>query len=258
MKKKLPDDKRILARRRYQTYLLYSQSGGGKTSLSATAPAPIILDSNQGVMSVAERPGLEHIRSMDVFKFADLERGYKNCLGTGKHDWSKKYKTISFDHFDDIQSIILDELVEAAMEKDDRRDDTIDRREYGIMGSKLKRYVRKFKAVPMHKILICGAKEDEESGQLKPSLIGALGSALPYLCDHVIYLRVAPNGRRYLHLDSGEKNGEAWFAKTRAWWLTDEQKKIRIRREDTTAMTKLFDLIAAGPKGKTTAAEEEE
>lgn len=237
---------RILARRRFQTWCVYSESGAGKTSLSATAPSPIFLDSNQGLLSIAERPGLETPRSVDIHTMRDLEDAYLNCIGTGDEDWSKRFQTIIWDHFDDMQGIVLDELVEKAMEKDDRRDDAIEQREYGIMGNKLRRYVRKFKRVPMHKILICGAKSDFETGKLKPSLVGAMGTQLPYLVDHTAFLRINPKtGKRYLHLDPTDE----FYAKTRAHWLTPEQRKIRIDFKDTQSLTKLFDLIAAGPKG---------
>lgn len=111
------------------------------------------------------------------------------------------------------------------------------------MGNKLRRYVRKFKRIPMHKILICGVKEDFESGQMKPSLIGAMGTNLPYLVDHTMFLRVNSKGVRYIHLDPTDE----FYAKTRAYWLKPEERKIKVDFNDPRALTKLFDRIAAGP-----------
>lgn len=238
----------ITPQSRHSTIVIYGPSGGGKTTLSATAPKPLFLDSNKGLLSIAGREGFDHVRGIDVNSMDDLDRVYDNCTATGKRDWSKKFQTINFDHFDDIQGIILDGLADRAVEKDERRDpDAIEQREYGIMGNKLRRYLRKFKRVPMHKILICSETQDFETGRLRPALIGAMKNQLPYFADHTLYLRIGSKGRRYLHLDPTDD----FYAKTRAWWLPEEARKIRINFNDTKQLTDLLALIAAGPKRKT-------
>lgn len=242
----------IKANRLFQTWALHGPSGAGKTTLAATAPKPVVLDSNQGLLSIADIPQLSHVKYVDVRSMENLEEAYDQCSGTAaskRDDWSKQFSTIVFDHFDDIQGIVLDELIEKAMEKDDRRDDTVEQREYGIMGNKLRRYLRKFKRVPMHKILILGSKTDFDSGQERPSLVGAMQYQLPYLVDHTLYLQVKENGRRVLHLNETEH----WYAKTRARWLTPEQRKVVFKPDDFTCLTRLFDLVAAGPKKPTAA-----
>ncbi len=235
----------VSAKRLFQTWAVIGPSGAGKSSLCATVAKPLFADSNQGLLSIADVPGLEHIRAVQVTSMQDLDTIYERMSGqaTGKNDWSKKYNAVIFDHFEDIQAIILDELVEKAMAKDDRRDDTIEQREYGIMGNKLRRYIRKFKKLPIHKIMILGTKVDFDSGQERPNLIGALQSQLPYLVDHTIYVQVTTKGRRILHLNESEH----WYAKTRAHWLTPEQRKITFKLDDQTCLQRLFDLVAKGP-----------
>lgn len=236
--------KAISTDRRWQTIVIHGDSGAGKTTLAATAPKPAFLDSNQGLISIADRPGLEHVHSHDVLSMKDLDLAYDNFTGTGKRDWSKKYQTLVFDHFDDIQSIILDELTERAVAKDgDREPDQTEQREFGILYNKLARYLRKFKRVPCHKILICSSKEDFNTGQVRPNLVGQMKDKLNYFTDHVFYLRVGKKGVRYLHLDATDE----YYAKTRAWWLPPEMRKIRINFDDTRQLTALFETIAAGP-----------
>ncbi len=238
-------DRSVTPANRFQTICLYAEFGVGKTTLAATAPRPFFLDSNDGMLSCAGRPEFAHVRADYVRGMHDLDLAYDYFTGTGKHDWRKKFDTIVFDHFDDIQGLILDGLAARALEKDDRREvDALERSEYGIMGNKLRRYIRKFKRVPKHKILICGATTDNETGRLRPSIVGGLKTQLPGFCDHVMYLRLGTKGKRYLHLDPTED----FYAKTRAWWLPPEARKIRIAFDDTTALTTLFELIAAGPK----------
>jgi AAA domain len=236
----------ITIRSRHQTWCIYSQSGAGKTALSATAPRPYIVDSNDGLLTIAERPGLEHVRGDYLRSIDELDEVYDNFTGTGTKDWRKKYDTVSFDHFDDMQGMILDALADRAAAKDQTREvDATEQREYGIMGTKMRRYLRKIKKLPKHKILICGEAVNNETGQLRPRLVGGLKEDFPYYCDHVAYLRIGKKGVRYLHLNPTEE----FYAKTRARWLTPEQRKIRIDEGDITALTTLFALIAAGPKG---------
>lgn len=220
---------------------LYGYSGVGKTTLSATAPKPLFLDSNAGTMSVADR--VPAGRRVTIHSMDDLEEAYERLKPGGK--WAKKFKggTVIFDHWDDIQAIVIEQLGEKAALRDDRRDvDELQMKEWGTMGNRLRRYLRKFKRLPYNIILICGEKEDRDTGRMKPSLLGALGSQLPYFVDHTMYLRVGKKGQRFVHLDSTDE----FYAKTRARWL--KERKLRFREDDTTFLTDLFERIAAGPK----------
>lgn len=239
-------DEPITADSIFQTWVLYGPSGVGKTTLAATAPKPLIGDTNQGLLSIADMRGLEHVRKAKIRRIKDLNILYDRFTGTDrKMNWLKKYKTLVFDHFDDVQGIILDELGDLALEKDDRREiDQIEQREWGILRNKLARYVRKFKRVPIHKILICAEMMDHDTGRMKPHLLGGLKDELPFFVDHTLYYRIGKKGRRYIHLNSSDN----FYAKTRARWLKPEQRKIYVPEGDTTALTKLFDLIAAGPR----------
>lgn len=240
--------KRVTADSRVQTWVIYGPSGVGKTTLAATAPKPLIADTNQGLLSIADMRGLEHVRSVDVSKIRHLNIIYDRMTGTDrKRNWSKKFKSLVFDHFDDVQGIILDELGDIALEKDDRREiDMLEQREWGILRNKLARYLRKFKKVPIHKILICGEMMDDDTGRMKPHLLGGFKNELPFFVDHTLYYRIGKKGRRYLHLNSSD----TFYAKTRARWLKPEQRKIYVPADDTEALTRLFNLIAAGPRGK--------
>lgn len=236
----------VTADSRWQTSVLYGASGTGKTTLAATAPKPLIADSNKGLLSIAGKEGFEGVMSVDVNKMEDIDTIYNNFSGTGKVDWSKKFHTVVFDHFDDVQGIIIDALADKALAKDDRREvDKYERDEWGVLRNKLTRYLRKFKRIPVHKILICAEMTDFDSGRLKPHLLGGLKDELPFFVDHTMYLRIGKKGKRYLHLNSTDD----FYAKTRAYWLTPEQRRIFIPEDSTTSLTQLFTLIAAGPKG---------
>ena len=238
--------KPIVPQGRPQAWVLFGPSGGGKSSLAATAPRPAFLDTNDGLLSVAGRPGFEHVHGERVVDFMGLEKAYDNFTNTGRKKWKGKYSTVVVDHFDDIQAIIMEQLGERRTARDDRKDiDESEQKDWGVMATKLKRILRKYKTLPMNKILICGEKESKDDGRMVPSLQGQMQGALPYFADHIAYLRIGSKGRRFLHLDPSD----TFLAKTRAWWLTPEERKIKIDFNDTTTLTKLFARIAAGPKG---------
>lgn len=227
----------------YPTVGIFGLSGVGKTSLAATADRPLFADSNEGTMAIDHVPQLAHVRRRRVTSMADLDTIYDNMTGTGQKNWKGKFGTMVMDHFDDIQAIILDRLSEKA--SDTREEpDQIELREYGIMANKLRRYLRKMKRLPVVKVLIMGEKYNEENGWMVPSLIGQMKDQLPYFLDHCIYLRVNDKGVRYLQLNP--KPGE-YYAKTRARWLTPDERKIRFDINNFTALADLMEKIRVGP-----------
>lgn len=229
----------------FPTIVMFGPSGVGKTKTAASAPQPHFMDSNKGLLTLHGIRELRHVRGNDVNSMGDLDRVFKHFAGVKKPDFRKLFKTSCLDHFDDIQAIIIEQLGEKGAEKDDRRDpDVLEMRDWGIMGNKLKRYLRKYKRLPVVKILICGEKEGKD-GRMVPSLMGQLGSSLPYFADHVFYMRQGRKNKRYLHMDPTD----AFYAKTRAHWLPPELRKQEVRWDDFTFLTRLLATIAAGPRG---------
>lgn len=229
----------------FPTIGIFGMSGAGKTSVAATGPRPIFADSNDGMLAVADVPRLSHIRRTPVTDIKDLNTIYDNMTGTGTKDWSKKFGSLVFDNFEDMQYIVLDQLAEKA--SDTREEpDQIELREYGIMANKLRRYLRKMKRLPFVKILVMSEKYNEKEDMMMPGLIGQMRDQLPYFLDHTFYLRVNDKGVRYLHLNP--KPG-AYYAKTRARWLTPEQRKFRVDLDNATLLSDILSMIAKGPKG---------
>lgn len=229
----------------WKTIVLYGDSGVGKTTLAATAPKPMILDSNMGLLSIDHRPGYEHVRSKPVSSMSHLERYYDRFKGSRKPSWKGRYETVVFDHFDDIQGIVLDELTDAAAERDPRRLDDPAQKDYGIMGNRLRRHIRKYKSLPVHKIMIHATGMDKVSGKAQPNLIGQLRNQLPYFADIIIYMRVSPKGARYIYLDGTDD----YVAKCRAWWI--KERRIRVPENDPKFLTNFLARIAAGPRKST-------
>jgi hypothetical protein len=231
---------------------LYGYSGVGKTSFAATGPRPLFLFSSGygGQSSIADE--FPKARKVDISTMADLDKVYKRMRVGGK--WRGKFGLTIFDHFDDIQAMVIENLGEAAAERDDRMDpDIIGKREWGIVGNRMRRYLRKFKAnVNTHQVLICMEREDRDTGRLQPALLGQLSVQFPGFLDHIMYMRVGSKGRRWIHLDPTKD----FYAKTRTKWLPDEQRKFQFRLSNKKALTEFLELIAAGP-GKTNRGDKE-
>lgn len=227
----------------WRTVVLYGPSGVGKTSVACTAPNVMVMDSNQGLLSVENKPGFDKVASRPIFSNDDLEKAYDHFTGTRSPSWKGKYETISFDHIDDIQQIVLMELTETAAEKDDRRlGDDPAQREWGVMANRLIRHIRRFKSLPCHKILICSVGTDQMSGQAIPNMSGQMREKLPYFADLIFYMGYGKGGKRFIQLQPSSK----YLCKCRAWWMSDV-KRLAVPEDDTNFMTDLLNRIAAGP-----------
>lgn len=246
----MSEDKRIVARLVWQRWAIYGPSGVGKTTLASTAPKPYFADSNSGLLSVASRPGFEHLRYTEIRRMRDLERLADKAAGRRDKKWASRYSSLAYDHFDDIQGIVMDEIGERAKEKDDRRDvDDWQQRDYLLMYNRMNRHLRTMKRIPMHKILVCGEAEDYDTGRVRPSLVGQMKTKLSYALDVVAYLRLGKKGTRWLHLDPTDE----FYAKTRAWWLAPEWRKVQVKHDDTTLLTRIMEEIAKGPQASRSA-----
>lgn len=236
----------------FATITVYGDSGVGKTRLAGTATPPVlILNRDNGLMSLQHLKQYKDVMVEDINSSVDLEAALKNLRGVGEHDW-RKFKTVVLDDLPSIQDMIMTELGEKAAERDDRRQlDEAQQRDYGVMGTRMRRYVRVLKTIPMHKVFVCQMAPDKDTGMIKPGLLGAMRHQLPHLCDAIIYMRMgaAPEkGKpvtRMLYLEGTDE----FLAKTRAWWLPT-RIKITANEERATLAT-LFTLIARGPQGRT-------
>lgn len=234
-----------------RTIIITGMFGTGKTTLAAGAPRPKIFDSDKGLLSIEGRPGFEFAlkHAEDISTIAQLERAYQYMRGRGKKKWwAKRFLSVVHDRFEDIQQIGLEEMQQAIVAKNSYRDiDLIDKKEWGRIGNRMARYMRNMRTIPQWKIFVCGVQEDRDTGVLVPKIKGGFRQELPGLVDHVAFMRIGKRGVRYLHLDPRE--GE-WYAKTRAWWLTPEERKIRVPEpdEDPHFLAKLLDRLTKGPK----------
>lgn len=175
--------------------LVYGRSGVGKTSLVRTAPAPIILSAEAGVLSLRDVP----IPMVQVRTVQDL---------TEFHSWAssaaeaRQFETVFIDSISEIGEVVLANA--KAQVKDPRQ-------AYGELVEKMLMTIKAYRDLPGKNVVMIAKQEpikDEMSGivMFGPSMPGSkLGPQLPYLFDEVFRMGVGktPQGQEYRFLQTG-------------------------------------------------------
>ena len=193
--------------------LVYGGAGMGKTMLCCTAPNPIILSAESGLLSLSKRNIERHFGigtdgisyDIPVVKISttdDLTAVY-NWLQT---EQAVQFETICLDSLSEIGEVVLANLMKQTVngKKMDGR------QAYGALIVQLNELIRKFRDFPGKNVYMTAKMEkvkDEVSGIVKsgPSLPGAkLGQQVPYFYDEVFHIGVGKtaDGKAYRFLQT--------------------------------------------------------
>ncbi len=163
--------------------LTYGPSGVGKTRLCATAPAPLVLSAEAGLLSLRS----QNIPAIEIRDFSDLQDAYGWCSQAAE---ARQFATFCIDSASEIAERVLE--AERAKSKDPRK-------AYGEMQSWVLLYLKQFRDLPGKHVYFSakqGSVKDEAQGLTLygPSMPGQqLGPALPYLFDEVFQLGSYPD-----------------------------------------------------------------
>lgn len=184
---------------------IFGLSGSGKTLLAASAPAPLVLNAERGLLSlspenIAKVYGADqtwvtyNVPYIDISSIAKLKEVYA-WLQTPA---ALQYKTILLDSLSDTAETVLAEALVNPTVKDPRQ-------AYGILGSDVLGLVRAFRDLPTHHniVFLCKAEKvtDDVTGTTQISMRfpgKMLQSSMPYLLDEVFSLEVMQNGARQI------------------------------------------------------------
>lgn len=174
--------------------LIYGTSGVGKTTLCATAPQPIILSAEAGLLSLRkfQIPVIE-IRTVD-----DLTEAHRWCQQAAE---ARQFATVCIDSITEIGEVVL------ANAKRQVKDP---RQAYGELIEKMMTTIKAFRDLQGKHVYMAAKAEpvkDEMTGVVRymASMPGSkLGPQLPYLFDEVFRLGInkTPQGEQYRFLQT--------------------------------------------------------
>lgn len=158
--------------------VVYGQAGSGKTRLAASAPTPLMISAEAGLLSLA---GTD-VDFIEVTSLKQWDEVYRYVKSSGE---AKKYETICLDSLSEIAEVLVSEL------KPNFKDA---RQAYGALADAMLPMLRKFRDLP-GKHTVFTAKmitlQDEESGRVTDELMlpgKVLPSQVPYLVDELFYI----------------------------------------------------------------------
>ena len=190
--------------------LVYSEAGGGKTLLCATAPKPVILSAEAGLLSLskinlervfgAARADITYdIPVLEIATIQQLVEAYQ-MLANPANRMREHFSTICLDSLTEMAERMLSNL--KATTKDGRQ-------AFGELIERMVQVVKDFRDLPGYNVYMSAKMEyvkDDTTGGMKftASMPGAkLGPQLPYLFDEVFALRRGETqGKRYRFLQT--------------------------------------------------------
>lgn len=155
--------------------LVYGASGSGKTRLCGTAPYPLLLSAEGGLLSLRSQ-NLPFIEITDILQLQAIYSWLKSDPS------SRQFQTICLDSLSEIAEVLL--RSEQRLTKDGRK-------AYLELGMKMQQITRDFRDLPMRHVVFTAKQDftkDDSTGMMHyaPSLPGSkLGAALPYFFDEV-------------------------------------------------------------------------
>lgn len=183
--------------------LAYGPAGVGKSALCATAPAPIILSAEAGLLSLKKSnlerifgvntPGISYnIPVIHIKTVVDLTDVYKWLTESAE---AKPFQTICMDSITEIAETVL---------ANSKRVQADPRKAYGEMADHMIGLVKAYRDIPGKNVYMSSKLDkdkDEVSGMMMygPSMPGKqVGPALPYLFDEVFRLGAAKDEKTQL------------------------------------------------------------
>lgn len=173
--------------------LIYGHSGAGKTRLAGSADAVpelrrvLFIDVEGGTLTLRNTPYNE-IEVVRVKSWQEMEDVY-NELNLGRHH----YNTVIIDSLTEIQKMSMDRIMRRLVEENEERDaDVPGVREWNINIEQTRKYVRKFRDLPVNTIFTAleHSEKNMRTGatRRKPSLSGKVKDEVAAFLDIVVYL----------------------------------------------------------------------
>ena len=176
--------------------LVYSSAGMGKTLLCATAPTPIIISAESGLLSLNpknQQKILGQVVDIPVITITTYQELQEAYLFIKNDPHAQKFQTICIDSITEVAETIL---ANAKLEFKDAR------QAYGVLIENTVKLIKDFRDLPGKHVYMSAKQakfKDETTGGMLfgPSMPGnALPQQIPYLFDEVFNLNIAKSEQR--------------------------------------------------------------
>lgn len=187
---------------------VYGPSGAGKTVLCGTAPAPVIISAEKGLLSLADK----HVAAIEVGNFAQMVEAF---MWAKQSKEAQQFQTLCLDSASEIAEVVLADL--KTRHKDPRK-------AYGEVQDVVTSMFRDFRDLPGRNVLFTAKQSKNTDGATGAQSFGpmmpgqALPQALPYFFDEVFQLVVGKDAagvefralrtRRDLQYEAKDRSGQ--------------------------------------------------
>ena len=165
--------------------LVYGQAGSGKTRLCATAPSPIIISAESGLLSLREFD----LPYIEVNSLSSLGDAYQWCVSSKE---AHKYDTICIDSISEIAEVVLKDCLNG---KSSDGKKVHGMQAYGKLKEVMIELVKDFRDLKGKNVYLSAkeekVKEDDFGGSFVYRLLmpgTKLATEIPYLFDEVFQL----------------------------------------------------------------------
>lgn len=212
--------------------IVYGGAGVGKTRLCATAPKPVIISAESGLLSLSE----VDVPYIEISTLDDLNEAY-NLLKRKIASKDMEYETICLDSLSEIAEVLIAQ--ELPKHKDGRQ-------AYAALANAMIPMLKKFRDLKGVNTVFTAKRidiRDEESGAVTTELLlpgNVLGYQVPYLVDELFYMDLDRKGIPFLQTKPSRKV----FCKDRSGALNKEGEFAK-DADSVPNLTELFDKIKA-------------
>ncbi len=174
--------------------LLYGPPGSGKTTLAGSAPRPIFLDTEGGLVPLRHRQDLLAARIQST---EDFSAAYAWLLEN-----QDQYDTVVVDSLSQLQSVCLDSYMKHVVQTQSSRDiNEVELRDWSVNTQQMRRIIRAVRNLPKHIIFVALEDQREDNMgivRMGPALTPKVAHEAMAAVDTIGRLVVSNNGEREL------------------------------------------------------------
>jgi phage nucleotide-binding protein len=193
--------------------LVYGDSGVGKTTLIKTAPKPIIISTESGLLPLS---GL-NIPVLKISSYDDLVEAFQYVTNP---EYAASFETICLDSITDLAEAIL--IAYKKNYKDPRQ-------AYGTLNDDIAEIVRAFRDIETHHVYFSAKQNRVEDSNTGVARYGAmmpgrtLNQAIPYFFDEVFCLQIGEDEEKVKYRYLQTQPSSTHTAKDRSGKLNDPE-----------------------------------